>query len=334
MKNLIIVICSILLLPLFSSAQKIRFTDSTNQWITSGSCADCMFFNRSYSYFHDYYSHDTFMHGYQYHQLICTGSFDASVCAGICNPVFAFYVREDTITNKVYYLHMEPSTGNDTSEHILYDYNLSVGDTIAYNLFYFTWTDSVVSIDSFTYLGYVYKTITLRNKQMDSLGYVHRAYTVVEGLGSTVNPIAPAFLQGCFEYDERLVCFAYDSMHPDISAPYSFCSSSPGTIFTDTFNNTGGCISLSSNKINKQAANLVILPNPATDYITISSNTAFNNHTFVSAYDMTGRCVLKTKAEQKNELTINTSAWSAGLYMVIIQNNEGIVKKEKVVVVK
>ena len=77
-----------------------------------------------------------------------------------------------------------------------------------------------------------------------------------------------------------------------------------------------------------------VSPNPATDHIDITSDQPFAPNTFITVYDMSGRFVFRTHAEQQSVLTINTADWIDGLYIVIVQDNTGIIKKEKVVVRK
>lgn len=77
-----------------------------------------------------------------------------------------------------------------------------------------------------------------------------------------------------------------------------------------------------------------IAPNPATDHIDITATSQFTPNTFISVFDRSGRCIYRAPAELQNELTINTSTWIDGLYMVTILNDEGIVKKEKIVISK
>jgi hypothetical protein len=76
-----------------------------------------------------------------------------------------------------------------------------------------------------------------------------------------------------------------------------------------------------------------ISPNPATDHINISSTQPADN-SFICIYDMTGKCIYRSNEPMQNVLTINTAAWMDGLYMVVIQNADGIVKKEKIVIRK
>ncbi len=84
--------------------------------------------------------------------------------------------------------------------------------------------------------------------------------------------------------------------------------------------------------VNK-SSNIIISPNPAGSDVYVATAGLFEQGTIISVYDMTGKCIFNTKADaQKNTLTINTSTWPDGLYMVIVQNNGGIVKKEKVVI--
>jgi hypothetical protein len=77
-----------------------------------------------------------------------------------------------------------------------------------------------------------------------------------------------------------------------------------------------------------------ISPNPANDFIHITTNKQFDNNTLISVFDVTGRLIDNSKADNQNAVTINTSAWNAGLYMVVIQNSSGVIRREKVAVLK
>ena len=85
--------------------------------------------------------------------------------------------------------------------------------------------------------------------------------------------------------------------------------------------------------INRQDV-IYILPNPAKDHIDITSDHPFAPNTFITVYDMSGRSVFRTQAEQQNVLTVSTASWVDGLYMVIVQDSTGIIGKEKVVIVR
>src|ERR1043165_5799097 len=108
---------------LCSSAQKIRFTDSTNTWVTYWNNADCGYIA------HYYYSGDSSYHGYYYRNLFRVSTRIWSVEPCSTYMIQSMYIREDTVANMVFCRNL--GTG-DTTERVLYDYNLNVGDSIHY----------------------------------------------------------------------------------------------------------------------------------------------------------------------------------------------------------
>ncbi len=239
------------------------------------------------------------MYGYSYKHLFYS-AYIPYASAG-CSPVagggfigetIVPWIREDTSAGIVFYR----APMSDTLEHILYNYNLNVGDTIKINVVNMAdtfITDSVESVDSILIDGVFHKRWGMQSKYNT---YQARGYTIVEGIGSTDNPMWPGFFQGCFEYFERLKCFSQDGYNPPFTAPYSSCHIGEAL---DSINNTGDCISLSTRYFDKNPP-LSINPNPATDHIAITGDQAFAANIFISAYDMTGRLVMRAPAEPKN----------------------------------
>lgn len=323
MRTLIIAVLAVF--SISASAQKIRFTDSRNRWTTQGVTFDCPTFHSTYSYD----LNDTIINSNTYNRIAVTTVWDPSCM--IVTSVGHYYVREDTLTNKVYYLGGASSSA-DSSEYVLYDYNLVVGDTITTAMGGTSITDTVVNIDSTSILGVWHKRWTLHGNTEPISGFTRRAYVVVEGVGSTNGPLFSSFFIGCFEYFEQLKCFSQSGAYPAFVASRQGCIGSAGT---DSIDNAGDCIALSERITRPLNARYAITPNPASDYINVISTTVFGDNTRVSVYDITGKCISKTHADGfKNAQTINTSSWSNGLYMVIIQDNTGILKKEKVQVLR
>ena len=306
-------------LTLNVTAQRIRFTDKTNIWNTLSNNVDGYVGSTYYAY----KATDTFIHGNWYQILEPVGPWVHDLawgtCAGIAtlSGLYGVFVREDTLAQKVYYFSVD-----DSAEHTLYDYTMSVGDSISLSTPSGIHTDTVASIDSVLYAGHYYKIFNME-----------RNYTVLEGVGCTNSPVLPTKFGGCFEGGESLICFFENSMRPALHAPIG-CYAYESSCFIDvaSFDNTGSCgeaLSVTSSKI--PGAAITISPNPAFDHINIALNEHHTNST-ISVYDMTDRCIFRSSAEQQTALTINTSSWTEGLYMVIIQDNSGILKKEKIVV--
>jgi len=67
-------------------------------------------------------------------------------------------------------------------------------------------------------------------------------------------------------------------------------------------------------------AGVSLYPNPANDVVHVVSSASFEGSR-LSVYDVTGRRVFETVLDQRNVQTVNTAAWSAGLYTVKLENN-------------
>jgi len=330
-------IYTILLLSIAIQAtgQKVRFTDSTNQWTTlSLRGGDLCSFQNTFTYGADStISGITYRYMRDSSSLYVPGScMGPGFCMGGVGNLFNYLIREDTSAGLVYYFNTV-----DTSEHVLFNYNLHVGDSITYLFPSTSITDSVASIDSTLINGVYHKIFNMQSKSNPT----GRNYTVLEGIGCTNSPTFPAWFPGCFEYTESLVCFSEHGAYPTASAPINSCASYNSypcsNLYIPSFHNISGCVgaitaTLAENNINKQTPSATISPNPTIDHIDITSDHPFASNTFISAYDMSGRCVFRTQAEQQNTMTINTRDWIDGLYMIIIQDNTGIVKKEKIIV--
>ena len=114
----------LLSLSLNSSAQKIRFTDNRNEWVTLSILHDSPPGKNIYKYYTD-----TFAFGNVYKQIHNIPSYYyCGTCpgAGGCSPMDNVLVREDTTTGKVYYRNLTVITITDSGEHLLYNYNARI----------------------------------------------------------------------------------------------------------------------------------------------------------------------------------------------------------------
>jgi len=305
-----------------SSAQKIRFTNNTNQWntlsIDGNACSNLNSFQ---------YGADTIVRGITYKSMYSTWSnyFGYHYSCTYCGysdggDEINCLVREDTVTGIVYYL--KPT---DTSEHILYNYNLQVGDSISYGLI----TDTVASIDSTLSNGVYYRIWNLQNKAPG----LFRSYTVLEGVGCTNDPVFPAWFGECFEFGESLTCFYEHDSFPVITAPINSCSHYENrfgccTINTGVFNNAAGCSSgsgtigggssISVSNIKQEIPYLAIFPNPAITQLTI---TAPDEMTSIVITNLLGQTVYNGECHsQKAEVDIADLV--NGMYFVRVNGSE------------
>lgn len=309
----------LLLTSVTVTAQKLRFTNPTNHWYTAGtSTSDACPFSHYITY-----GADTVMYGVIYktvHDSMPPPLYILPGCySGGSSLANMFWVREDTVGNKVYYRY--PAL--DTIEHLLYDYNLSVGDTIHYNQYMSFVTDTVVRIDSILISGVSHRVLTMHGKSSPSP--FSRAYSVVEGLGCTGNPWLPAFFPGCFEYFEKDLCFGQGPYTPAITVPYFMC----GLHETDTFRNCT-YFTLSASKPPLRVQNEHIYPNPARDYVAITLPDTFNGNIQLKVYDQMGKCIYQKENEQLNGIIkLNVLSWPDGLYIVVYEDNFGGIKSGK-----
>lgn len=95
---------------------------------------------------------------------------------------------------------------------------------------------------------------------------------------------------------------------------------------------TGICVT-PLNSTNFQKNNIFSLyPNPATDLVTIQYNLEIDNAN-VEVYDISGRAINQYKlSSSKGELQLNTSTYQAGIYIVVVKQNETILLQQKLII--
>lgn len=185
------ILYAILLLSLFqvsTSAQKIYFTDTTNEWYVK---------QKTHAPSSQW---QNFIFNYKKGSVIINGKTYWDV--GLA------HIREDTLNEKIYVVHKAISVNIDTSEQVLYDYNLKIGDTIrkTYRIGD-TSKHYVLSIDSILIQGVYHKIWDIQGAPGgNSSGY---SYKVIEGIGSTSGPLYPLNPTG-FEHYYDLYCFHND----------------------------------------------------------------------------------------------------------------------------
>ncbi len=292
----------LLVIALASSAQKIRFSDTRNEWKTLAFVFDGPPFKQEFAY-----GADTIAYGHAYKLLhnnisyfYCTAMWSSGTCpggggGGGGGSSELYFIREDTLNNKVYYRDIT-TVSTDTLEHLLYNYNLTVGDSINFTFMGSTLTDTVASIDSTLINGVYHKIFNMINKQY---GFM-RSYTVVEGIGCTNNPLFPALFGVCFEYGESLYCFSQAGIRPVIHAPINSCATFTTIcchITLTSFDNTTNCATVLSSKNTASQNAIAATPNPANGFLNITSDHPFDNST-LSIYDLTGTRIYHTQLTQ------------------------------------
>ena len=194
-------------------------------------------------------------------------------------------MREDSI-KRVYFYDLK-----ERKEHLLYDFNMQIGDTIPeYFSYYPEEKYEVVSIDS----------ILISNIYRKRYGVGFENYSVafeyiIEGIGSLQglkNKMVPKF-----EIFYSLGCFSLNGKR----------------VYPDTSNYSCEII-VSVNEEDKKEDNFKIFPNPTTGQFTIQTQSIFGESD-ICVRDILGRIVLQEKLQSPNQ-TFNISNQPKGLYFV------------------
>ncbi len=229
------------LASLSANAQKIRFTDTTNQWTLLSLTADLTSGTIDVRF-----GKDTMLAGYSYRTL---------------NSIA---IREDTADHRLYFRGIYFPA--DTAEHVLFDYNLQVNDTFTLAVGNRYSKHIVHSIDSVQIGNNHYKTWDMRaTRSNPPSGYGAKDYIFIEGLGTNYGPAFstyPFIFEGC----EQLRCFSNQGVVskciPHVSLP---CSSwyIRGPQPVSWFDNEASCsFTLAVANVAGKTSVPVLYPNP------------------------------------------------------------------------
>jgi len=293
-------------LPTLCSAQKIYFTDPTNFWEVKETYTFASSLP-NYYYYDFWYGADTTIGSTTYKKMLCTDSSRG-------------YVREDTSLGIVYYYNT-----TNSSEDTLYNYNLRLGDTIAYNTNVQYVKDSLDKYDSILINGVYYKRYNFDCLYCNQYQFTRR-YTLIEGLGSTSGPLFPTALGACNNgvalLDFQILCFSENGNAPNYTIPANNdCSGG------ETLTNLAICFPTAVNK-NQLDYNVQIYPNPAKYILALRwANNVSNETIKISISNMLGQVVYNNTLQSKQtNLDISVTTWNSGIYYIELTNENG--KKE------
>lgn len=289
MKKLTLLSLTILLGFQFSQAQDYHpLLEQNKYWddvfrLSSSTCIDW-----AHRYFID---GDTLIDGLNYSKISYYNHY--SINKEMCPPYYVdtvtfgpyYFLHEDTNARKVYYY---DSQNNEPA--LLYDFSLQVGDT-----FY----SPIITPAGYAVVGEI-DEIELMNGELrkwwrldGNLGYTSG---MIEGLG---------FDSGLFE---KILQFEWDS---ELS-----CAQKDGEILWSGTNWFSGCWGFVG-AAEIEAAPLMIFPNPANDFIRISSPD-YMGETQLQIYNSWGQLVLNTCLSTSDEV-LDVSTLKPGLYIVNLQ---------------
>jgi hypothetical protein len=294
-----LLVCFVLAMSFTSSAQKIRFSDTTNKWvyIKPNDCSTPILFD----YFSFSYNGDTVVNGITYQKL-----YETTPSSLFISPFLLGLIREDTTARKVYIMypavHVAQNLVADTFEHILFDYTLSIGDTIKFD-HYDTITNALIqgrsvlaSIDSVLING----TWHVRQKFSPNSSYPWaNGYDVIEGLGGKYfNPIAPVFAAG--ECSPTVMCFRHRGVLPPMN--------------NIIFQNNTSC-HLAVQQLDTENEKILVIPNPFTTSAKVRLPYAVTKGR-ATIYSHIGQVVYTRKVSQQSEIDIDGFDHPSGLYIL------------------
>lgn len=247
---------------------------------------------------------DTVINTLTYHKIQKTGVKYLEDWIGNCTSNIAYVInqyagcfRNDSANKKVFIIYPMAS-----SDSLLYDFNLSIGDTVPASLVnqYGNIVNIVTDIDS-VYLGSVYR----KRFKLDSCMFPQQLY-YIEGIGSTFGLLSPTWCP--FEEIYNLLCFSENSL----------------TVFP---NNTTTCSVVTSvNEIPLENP-FSIYPNPSTGQLNINSNLQSYD---ISIFNSTGQ-LIKKKYINSTSALFDISDLPTGLYLIQLTENGNQIYKQTII---
>jgi hypothetical protein len=208
-------------------------------------------------------------------------------------------LRENEAERKVYYV----SDGLN-SESLLYDFNLEVGDTLL-GYFNYEWltNKTIDSVDSVLVGDQYHKRWTLYQPEGSATEMSDIQF--IEGIGGVNGLVDPSPFFLLHSPVTTLICYnsGTGNVYPGDALPCALITDLPATSQTNY--------------------SIQVFPNPAMDSFTVLTSADLQNIPFeIQATDITGRVFFSQKTTSSNQLTINTSQWPAGIYILNIQSDK------------
>lgn len=244
---------------------------------------------------------DTSINGYTYHKMSYSGSIHEYCSMGgplnvwnFLNNEYKGGLRQDTVLRQVYFI-----LANETSECLLYDFNLSVGDTFISGCSWPGDCAEVISIDS-VFAGNNYRKRFNLN--------TNPPYSLIEGIGSTsglFEPLCP------FEYYGELQCFFQD-----------------GQIIYS--NGSGACNNYTGTQTTDDAVAFTAHPNPFRHTLNINVFGDMREGYWVLLNNM-GMVIRQDRIIHPN-FTIQNEHFAPGIYLLRIFNENKFSNSRQIII--
>lgn len=214
------------------------------------------------------------------------------------------YLTEDSILRQV--LVKNPG---EPVQQVLYDFTLGVGDSVEANYTYptFNGTDSMMRV----FLTYTDSTTDVPRHAIefeinDSASTTWCGERWIEGIGSTQGPFRPD-PSDCWHAGLQLSCYR---LKKNLVPIYGYECSSLGV------------------EEGQLKPNIHVLPNPASDVLTVSSPSALKQVELINAL---GQRISIAMGTNQRDLNVDVSHMASGIYLVRIETSEGAATRKIVV---
>ncbi len=279
------------------------FPDSNAVWnVNYYLWQGCLPFSDLYEDYSMVLNGDTTINSMIYHKMT-TPCVVSNCSPPVINSVHKGSIRQDTVLRTVYLI-----PPGDSVEHLLYDFNMQIGDTIQGFLNPWTgFTDTVESIDSIL-IGNGYRKRWLTNS-------CYQIY-FIEGIGSTFGVLekSPGCITDAPSYS--LTCFSQNgqTLYP---SPTTSCE-----------------VILGVKSMPENNFSISVFPNPfhSSTTFTIKGDPGIRNAE-LKIYNSFGKHI-STKIIQGESATIDRKGWTGGIYFyqLLDEKKNGILANGKFII--
>jgi hypothetical protein len=260
---------------------------------------------------------DTVIGTNTYHKLIRNSYYYQIGASGYCDYKYGWYqnndyagaIRQDIAQRKIYFL-----AASSTTDKLLCDFTLTVGDTIkTYNTEYHS-NSIVTSVDSIL-IGTHYRKRWGINIPELSCGVSWNAQ-IIEGIGSTYGLLDQRVPHGFCQTYGKLYCFSQNNQ-----------------TFYPYYSDAAGCSEITGITeilpINNQ---IIIYPNPFSTQTVLQTDNFFHNAT-LTVHNCFGKTVKQIRNISGQTVTLSRDNLPCGMYFVRLTEENKIFSVDKLVIV-
>lgn len=205
--------------------------------------------------------------------------------------------RNDVANKKVFYIEKD-----STNEVLLYDFNLSLDDTLPESYVYHPSENTIISVDQIDSI--LVNNTYLKRYHLDNAGFGEEY--LIEGIGSTLGLLSQ--ITPFFEQDYSLLCFINEAEE---------------LYYEDE--DWGNCDLITGIDDTRSTTKMIVLyPNPASAQITIEfPQTYTTKNTSLTIFNINGQALLSRQITE-SQTVVDVSGLSQGVYFVRVSNDRTV----------